>query len=725
MTALSQKFNSHLPLEYLKGLYASSPRGILLTNDKGEILYWNQNSYNLLALSLQDTNHSYNIIDNPIFNHIENVEHFHIRLEQIYKSQANTKLRIKSKDNRTLEINIRWHKIVENFTCYWEIQDISENIKKIEYLQNIKERYEATLQLLEDGVWDWNIQTGNLYVPPRWWKHLGHNNKSINKEKTNIGLEVFWEQNHLENRLLLNQSLQNHLESNDDFFEVDFQLPAKDASRSDMWLHLRGITFRNSERKAMRMVGSISDKTKQKSLIEGKNEAFLYDATTKLPGPDLLNKKLEEIIHEQFSKEKNNNDSYSLLYISFNRMNQIQENLGSNYTSKLIQIMSERIIALIHSTDLLAIISKKRLALLIKNIKNKEELKNLGQHILTSLEQSVNVGTYTFTVGCRIGATLATSGYTNVDQILQDAETSLRYAKEKNTTLNIISQGTSSKKKNLKVIYIDNLIQKSLHNDQFTSYYQPIVDIRTGRITKCEALLRHKSRKDYNPAEIINVAEQSGQIRKITKLTFQNACDFIKLLEENSINDIQVKINLSPSEFYKEDFCHEIEELFEKNNIKPKQIGLEITENVLIQYNTNIEEKFIHLKNLGIHISIDDFGTGYSNLSILKNLPIDIIKLDISFLQDMLKSKKNTTLIASVIVLGHSLGLKVIAEGVESEEHLRFLQHFECDYVQGYLFSPALSKKEFVSYLQSTKAKQNAMGVNKDTNTILSSFYSS
>ena len=200
--------------------------------------------------------------------------------------------------------------------------------------------------------------------------------------------------------------------------------------------------------------------------------------------------------------------------------------------------------------------------------------------------------------------------------------------------------------------------------------------------------------------EFIAIAEESSLINEIGRIVFQESCLFAKTLVKHGFPNCQVKINISPYQLRERNFYKDIETMIQDLQIQPKSIGMEITENIFMEFDAELEKVFADLSQLGIQVSLDDFGTGYSNLSSLQKLPIDSLKLDRSLLTGVVGSERNSAIAAAIIALAHSLYLKVIAEGVENPEQLKFLRDHDCDYGQGFIFSPALSSADFINFLK-------------------------
>ena len=469
-----------------------------------------------------------------------------------------------------------------------------------------------------------------------------------------------------------------------------------------LW-NMRDISIKAKEKKHLQKIKNHYEL----SLMSKKGIKEKIDELTKLPTNHLFRKQLAKTIispegNEMKSSQKQNNDS-SLLLLSLTRFAHINECLGKEYGDKAICEMVKRIENLSNADDYLARIEQNLFALILEGKYDIKKLSSFIKQMQEALWKYFNIGDKVILLGVRIGAIITLEKYTTVESIFIDGLKALNEAKRKNINIYIFDEDNSIKDTSMESLFFDNMTQKAFRDKSFVLNFQPIFDLRTGKIASCEGLLRLKNSNNnsekFNILKLIHAAEESGQIIKIGQLVMREACLFAKKLGENGFGYCEVKINVSPHELNERNFCEDLEKSILSIEIMPKQICIEITENVFIDYDTELDLKLKKLNKLGVRIAIDDFGTGYSNLGLLQNLPVDIIKLDHCFLENTPHSAKSNAIVASTIALGHSLGLAVIAEGIEKQEQLHFLQEFECDFAQGFFFSNALAEKEFIEYI--------------------------
>jgi EAL domain-containing protein (putative c-di-GMP-specific phosphodiesterase class I) len=253
----------------------------------------------------------------------------------------------------------------------------------------------------------------------------------------------------------------------------------------------------------------------------------------------------------------------------------------------------------------------------------------------------------------------------------------------------------------LERLALENMLRKALSHRELVLYYQPVADIRTKGIVGVEALIRwrHPEMGMVSPAHFISVAETSGLIIPIGDWVLRTACKQTKLWQKRIDPDLTVAVNLSARQFAQANLVEEIGEVLEETGLQPRYLELEITESNAMQNAENTIYTLRELKALGVRIAMDDFGTGYSSLNYLKRFPIDTLKLDQSFVREITTDPTDAAIATAVIAMAHSLELKVIGEGVETEEQFAFLQKQKCDYIQGYLFSPPQPAETVETYL--------------------------
>ena len=690
----------------LHSFFGTSSRGVLLTDQQGAPLYWNKSLLSLLGLHESKVKMQADELSSALEKSVKNSDNFEVRLRQVYSNQQNVNLRVALKDNRIFEVDVQWQSLSNGEqSCLWSMYDVSEEAVRVKYLQDLKDRYETALCGSEDGVWDWDLRESLLYLSPHWEKILIPEAVMAQKKKLN-GLWDLCLYISAEERESVEEKLNEHMQGATPFFEVEFPIHA--SHLGFLWIRMRGVSLRNERKEVYRMSGLITDITDRKISDTRRQLAASHDRLTGLPNQICFRKKLAETLKAKSSRklERKWGYTFSVLLLRLSRFSIINESFGPEYGDRVIKEVSYRLRRLTRQEDFLARLEGNKFAIILQNTASEEEIKTFADRIQKSLDLPIEIDGQCFVLGAKMGAILPPPHYAKVEDVLHECTKALACAKKGNEDL-CIRAGTGLKDREATDFFLYNdLARKALQSQDFVLYFQPIIDIQTGKVESCEALLRLKGSGTEEEKDILNVSrlvhalEQSGQIVKVGTFVMREAYAFAQELESHGFGDCEIKVNISPFELGQEAFCDGIEEIFKAQPFKRGRICLEITENVFIKYNKELEARLMRLKNMGFRFALDDFGTGYSSFASLRDLPVDTVKIDRSFLAKDSHSGKDEMLVAAMVVMVHSLSLGVIAEGVESQEQLDFLKKFECDYAQGFLFSPAIPAPEFIEYLK-------------------------
>lgn len=299
-----------------------------------------------------------------------------------------------------------------------------------------------------------------------------------------------------------------------------------------------------------------------------------------------------------------------------------------------------------------------------------------------------------------IGISLFPEDGETSEVLIKNADAAMYKSKEKSGTYYHFFRSEMNTR-NMESIFLENALYKALEHEELMLHYQPQVDCRTGRVTGAEALIRwrHPTRGMISPVEFIPTAEATGLIVPIGKWVLESACSQLKKWHDEGRNEMSVSVNLSGRQFEEDDLVSMIECILTRTGASPECLHIELTENQIFRNTHMTLDKMRELKMLGIKIALDDFGTGYSSLGYLKNFPIDTLKIDRSFMIDILSDKNNSAITSTIITLAQNLDLNVIAEGVETKEQLEFLAARNCFNIQGYYYSKPLEVEELGTYM--------------------------
>jgi diguanylate cyclase (GGDEF)-like protein/PAS domain S-box-containing protein len=440
----------------------------------------------------------------------------------------------------------------------------------------------------------------------------------------------------------------------------------------------------------------VADITERKHAEARINYLAYHDTLTGLPNRAAF----EERLAGALAQAAESRSPLAVLFLSLDRFKKFNDTLGHIIGDQLLKSVAGRLISRLHDADMAARFGSDEFAFLLTGIKAAEDAATIARDFQSVLDTAFNVDGHELYVTCSIGIGLYPDDGEDAEGLLKGAGAALYRAKQLGGS-NYQFYTADMNERALQRLSLENQLRWALERTEFRVYYQPQVSIDTGRITGTEALIRwqHPEMGLTSPSEFIPLAEDTGLIASIGEWVLRAACAQTKEWQNCGFKDLHVAVNLSPRQFQHPDLPLIIERLLGEIGLDAGCLELEVTESSVMK-NTEIAISTLReLKAMGIKISIDDFGSGYSSLSYLKHLPIDVLKIDQSFVRDMTSDPKDAAIVMAIIQLAHSLQLKVKAEGVETEEQLRFLRLLRCDEMQGYLFCRPLTAAAFEQVL--------------------------
>jgi len=410
---------------------------------------------------------------------------------------------------------------------------------------------------------------------------------------------------------------------------------------------------------------------------------------------------------EQYFEDniKDRKDCAALLFMDLDNFKFVNDTFGHFVGDELLIKVAENIKSVINENQVAARLGGDEFMIVMDEYRNLQEVEDLAEKLLKSFESSFKINDSMISISTSIGIALYPDNGDNFRELLKCSDIAMYDAKAsgKNT------YAFFDEKINEKIVRkmkIQNSMKDAIKNNEFMLYYQPQYYISTGRIKGFEALLRWNSSQHgfVSPSEFIGIAETSGLIIPLGYWVLNEACSFIKRVIDMGYEDVSISVNVSVIQLMQDDFVENVNNVLRQYGLKPSNLQLEITESILME-NIDFNLKRIReLRRLGVGLSLDDFGKGYSSLTYLRDLPIDILKIDKTFIDNILESNEKSCLTGNIITLAHDLGLSVVAEGVEEEEQLKYLKCYNCDMVQGYLFSKPLPRQEAIELLVSASS---------------------
>jgi diguanylate cyclase (GGDEF)-like protein/PAS domain S-box-containing protein len=447
--------------------------------------------------------------------------------------------------------------------------------------------------------------------------------------------------------------------------------------------------------------GTVIDITERKRAEEQVKHLAFHDALTGLPNRLLLNDRLTVALAQAHrSRQK-----LAILYLDVDRFKVINDSLGHTVGDELLRRVAERLRACVREGDTVSRLGGDEFVILVSRISSDGAADTIAQKVLAAVRLPFGVEQRDFFLTASVGVSLYPTDGIDAETLVQNADTAMYRAKEQGRD-NYQLYAPAMNARAADRLSLENRLRQALQNDELVLHYQPIVDLRNGRVRGAEALLRwrHPERGLLPPAEFISLAEVSGLISSIGRWVLQTACAQAREWQIQGNPRFTMSVNLSPRQFLQTDLVSQVADALSSNGLDPGSLDLEITESSAMENAAVTVNTLWELRRLGVGISMDDFGTGYSSLNYLKRFPIDRVKLDRSFVRDVVTNPEDAAIVRAVISMAHTLRLVVAAEGVENEEQLAFLRQHRCDEMQGFLFSPPVEAEEFQKLLNLRQA---------------------
>ncbi|HEX6997174.1 MAG TPA: EAL domain-containing protein [Gammaproteobacteria bacterium] len=416
-----------------------------------------------------------------------------------------------------------------------------------------------------------------------------------------------------------------------------------------------------------------------------------YDSLTGIPNRQYLRDQLERAT----TRALRNREKMGLLFLDLDRFKMVNDTLGHQLGDDLLRAVVGRLKQSIRAGDLLARLGGDEFAVLLEDVEGPLEIESVARTLVACFEQPFELGHRQVSVTASIGITLFPMDNVDPLALLNNADIAMYQAKERGrNTFKFFTQ--SMHEEILRYHRLETDLKNALANEQFYLVYQPQIALGDRRVHAVEALLRwrHPERGTVGPEEFIGVAEESGQIVPIGLWVLEEACRQIKEWERAGLPLPRVAVNVAPVHFHQPDFHRQIKKTLQRYAVDPSLIELELTERSLMEDTDGVRACLAGLKEIGVRLAIDDFGTGYSCLSYLRSFPIDVLKIDRSFVSDLDTSSDDQAICGVILSMAQRLSLAAVAEGIETEQQLEFLERHGCDLGQGYYFSPPVSPAE-------------------------------
>lgn len=443
----------------------------------------------------------------------------------------------------------------------------------------------------------------------------------------------------------------------------------------------------------------VRDTTKRKQADEKLEHHTFYDQLTNLPNRELFSQYLEHMLGRCSSKDKY---LFAVLFIDLDRFKVINDSLGHLIGDQLLLAVARRLESCMRNEDMISRFGGDEFVLFLENIEDVGGATQIADRIQNKMMSPFNLNGNEVFVTVSIGIALSSTGYKSVPEILRDADAAMYRAKALGRSrYEIFDAEMHANAVNLMQLEAD--LRRAVKNEEFIVYYQPIVSVTENSIIGVEALVRwnHPERGLISPLEFIPIAEETGLINEIGEWVLSTSCVQNKIWLDAGYRPLTIRVNFSARQFQRQDLVTTIKKVLDDTGMPADLLNIEITESIAMEEHSI--ETLNRISNMGIQISIDDFGTGYSSLGYLKDLPINTVKIDKSFIKDILVDPNAKSIVKAIIAMASNLRIMVVAEGVETEGQKEFLHSQQCDKIQGFLYSPPVPEDDFTKLLEREK----------------------
>jgi diguanylate cyclase (GGDEF)-like protein/PAS domain S-box-containing protein len=541
-------------------------------------------------------------------------------------------------------------------------------LKKIEEaLRESEERYALAARGANDGLWDWNLSINEIYFGPRWKHMLGYEDHELRNTPN-----TWFDRVHPDDMDRLEADLAAHMEGKTSQLENEHRILHRDGAYR--WMLCRGIAVLDRDGRAYRMVGSLTDITERR----------VFDALTGLPNRTLLMARLN---HTLEVAARRRDYLFAVLALGIDRSKVV---VASSAGDELLLAAAQRLRKCLSPDDTIARISADELTVLLDDIMDVSEAVRTADRIVTAFSVPFTLGDHEMVAPASVGIALSTTGYERAEDVVRDADTAMLRARSGGKSRYELFDATM-RDHLVARLDLETDLRRALERSELRLHYQPIVSLGDGSIVGFEALARwqHPERGLLEPTQFIPLAEETGLIVPLGQWVLAEACRQTRAWQEQhaGTNHTMISVNLSGAQLSEPDLPEYVRDSLESAALDPRHLQLEITESVIIDSSEPVSEVLDRLKDLCVMLAIDDFGTGYSSLSYLHRFPFDTLKIDRTFVARLGTHDGKAEIVGTLVSLAENLGMKVVAEGIETARQLDHLKALECELGQGFLFS--------------------------------------
>ncbi|MCC0565075.1 sensor domain-containing protein [Brevibacillus borstelensis] len=563
--------------------------------------------------------------------------------------------------------------------------DITARKKMEEEVRQSEEKYRLITENTTDMISVIDREGNFLYLSPSHETVLGYDIRNVGVNNLLAWIEE-------EDREIMVEAIQ-HTFSARKSRQIEYRL--RTLEQKCIWVETTITPVMSESGNVRKLVLVCREITERKKSEQTIHHLAYHDTLTDLPNRRLF----VQYLSKELNQAKRIGSKLAVLFLDLDRLKDINDTWGHDVGDLILLEASKRLKSCTRKHDMVARLGGDEFTIVLPNITGRDEVEGIVFRLQSELRKPLEVAGQSFTLSMSIGIAMFPEDGEQTDDLLKRSDTALYVVKSRGRNGYEFFDPTMEVK-TLERILMENELRKAIAQEHFEIYYQPKKDLSTGKLTGMEALVRwiHPELGVIPPNRFIPIAEETGMIIELGEWILRRACQQNKRWQEEGFPPLKVSVNLSARQLHQKNLVEVIEAILQETGLDPQWLELEITESVLVKLEEAIT--ILHaIRESGVQISIDDFGTGYNSFSYIKHLPIDTIKIDASFIQDIHQNQESQAIVKAIVTIAESLNLNVIAEGVELLDQVAALSENGCDQGQGYLFSKPLPTRDFEHYL--------------------------
>jgi len=579
--------------------------------------------------------------------------------------------------------------------------DITARKQTEEHLLASQRRFEAAIHGSKDGIWDWDLETEKVYYAPRWLEMLGLSEGDLGDTPEE------WVSRIVSDDLARFQdAMHAAITGETEAFECEIRMMHSDGN--SRWVLCRGAVYRDEAGTPVRMAGSLAEISDIKAAQEALRCAAEQDRLTRLPNRDTVMRQVSGAVQRA---KVHPEERFAVLFFDFDRFKVVNDSLGHRVGDALLVGIADRFRANLREKDIAARVGGDEFVVLLTDLQDFDEATRVGDRLLSAFRVPHRLEGHEVVSTASVGLVTSDMGYDTAEAVLRDADAAMYQAKAAGRGCIVVFDKTMHDDA-MDRLKLEEDLRWAITRGEFYLTYQPLIRLEDGACVGFEALMRweHPERGLVGPDRFIPIAEDTGQIVELGEWALQEATrqaaewnKRIALPEPLTIN-----VNVSKRQLGQSGFLPAVERALSGSGLEPALLKLEITESTIVDNRLDMIPTLQRLRETGVCIAMDDFGTGHSSLSGLHRFPIDVLKIDQSFVRSMEQSRALAAVIHAIVTLAQHLGMAVVAEGVETTDQLAALQAHGCDFAQGFLFSKPLRAEDAEGYLASRLGREAA-----------------